>query len=86
MDSIGIVPSSGSLIMTVKGAADMCGRFASGVFGERLPFQLIHVYVACTGIMAITTYCATFANDFTDMFFYAVCKLNNAVVIIYHTC
>ena len=77
MDSIGIDPPTGSLIMTVKGAADMCGRLTSGVLGERVPFQLIHIYVACTGIMAITTYCATFANDFADMFFYAVCKYLN---------
>ncbi|XP_072018079.1 monocarboxylate transporter 7-like [Amphiura filiformis] len=72
MNSIGIEPSAGSLIMTVKGAADMCGRLTSGVLGERVPFQLIHIYVACTGIMAATTYCATFARTFAHMFFYAV--------------
>ncbi|XP_033644662.1 monocarboxylate transporter 13-like [Asterias rubens] len=72
MDTIGIEPSSGSIIMTVKGAADMVGRFSAGFMGEKLPFPLIHIYVICPGVMAITTYLCTYAKSFIDMFFYAL--------------
>ena len=58
--------------MTVKGAADMVGRFSAGVLGEKLPFPLIHMYVICPGVMAVTTYLCTFANSFVHMFFYAL--------------
>ena len=74
MDTIGIEPSSGSIIMTVKGAADMVGRFSAGFMGEKLPFPLIHIYVICPGVMAITTYLCTYAKSFIDMFFYALGK------------
>ncbi|XP_022089594.1 monocarboxylate transporter 13-like [Acanthaster planci] len=72
MDTIGIEPSTGAIIMTVKGAADMVGRFSAGVMGEKLPFPLIHMYVICTGVMAIATYLCTFAASFIAMFFYAL--------------
>ncbi|XP_071952885.1 monocarboxylate transporter 13-like isoform X2 [Antedon mediterranea] len=72
MKTIGIPARLGSIVMTIKGASDMIGRLLAGILGERLPFQIIHMYVICTGIMAITTYLVTFASNFTHMVFYAI--------------
>ncbi|XP_033123944.1 monocarboxylate transporter 13-like [Anneissia japonica] len=72
MRSIGIPGKQGSIVMTIKGLSDMIGRLLAGILGESLPFQIIHMYVICTGIMAITTYLVTFAHNFTHMVFYAI--------------
>ncbi|XP_072169966.1 monocarboxylate transporter 13-like [Diadema setosum] len=73
MLSIGIEPATASLVMTIKGASDMVGRMAAGVFGERLPFPLVHVFVICCGIMGVVTYIVTFAKGTALLVFYAVC-------------
>ncbi|XP_077991651.1 monocarboxylate transporter 13-like [Glandiceps talaboti] len=72
MDSIGIPPTSGAFILTVKGGADMGGRLVAALIGGRLPFHLIHMFVISTAIMAVVTFILSFATNFGHVFFYAV--------------
>ncbi|XP_006817780.2 monocarboxylate transporter 13-like [Saccoglossus kowalevskii] len=76
MHSMGIDPASGAFILTAKGAADMVGRVVAACLGDKLPFDLIHVYVAACGVMALTTYACTFVTDLGGMFFYAICEFS----------
>ncbi|XP_070555139.1 monocarboxylate transporter 13-like [Ptychodera flava] len=72
MEDIGITATTASLVLTIKGAADMAGRSLAALLGERLPFDLVHIYVLATGIMAVTTFICSFVTEFGGMFFYAV--------------